>query len=1593
MSRRNVKRVGMREREDKYQKDLQQHSRRMGWGVPVKTKQHKVKRKPKGKRGGKGKGKLAEMPILHRASSSNTVHPNHGTLDSSAKKSVDQRLNGKGEGGPWWENEFNSSRNPSPTPCSTAPKTTPLPPPSTTDSMLGVTIRANLPASPAEQDTANTERGNIVAFNPKDPLPDIAPSPSNPKSAPGAKCEVSDDYENDSAFDDDEGTTALDDPDIINDTGSIDTKAALQMVASNDPDNNDKAEVRMTETSQQASDVSMQEFKLSQMVDAALFASWKALPWQTRVCPMALEERESVRLLAAMVQEARRIRQWTKGQNEMAMDAAQREDKRFANWLMEERGRVREQEERETQRVQAYEENRLAKVQEFEARENARVSKVEELERTRMANWAIKEFWDVYNATMEAYEASLPKEGSNFRFKRAVDTAVRLTHLKREEARFSKEMHKEDMRLTMNGAQERATSQEIHEAEKDRVATEDYEHMRKTNAFWAAEIARATGEANMEDEEARERWLEEKSRVETEDKEEKGRVEAWETLQYKVMKAAMANVIRLLAPDTAVVDFEDEVEKSKYYTGAYKKRCKLQKNKFQKQRYLAAKEAESTSKRWLGALKKWRQASVDVHERRRNYEKERVETHMQEEVDRINDMRRKEQDRVAYAWDRECQRVTKWREHEKELFKDLATEWRRENTEGEKFLHEVVQECGGNVANADNIIEERIKAAGKEHVELLNDVKKGMEGVAEKGTEREREEREKVREFEGAQLLMVLGVSEQLTKIAGDSIVKFGESTEVKEATFIAAESAVSEEIDRFAKSENTRISAAYRMETERASKRAREEGVILEREWEKVEGNLKKSCDEMNTRTEVFTEEMLAWANERGSDLKAKTDQRKEEGEQVTTNELLRMFGQEGFKKGMDCEEVPKPGKKMIRRIITKTKTVQKDPENEEAKGKRVEVFWESEDAWFEGKVDAYGEQGYHVAYDDGDEEWVATSSKNYRFLDKVDAQEDYEEEIEEEVDSNGIEGPVSTEELHAWRVKCTLGLCKVYNDIIDKELERQAICLKGFIDDKMEGVMKVTAEGQQRAAKWLYDAMVSAKVVRGEVLDNESTRVNNRLNHELKDWGNYVSATTLTVRNNLNYIHGLRSSFNEWVNNVHYKQRSDGIATVRDLCKTCDEGMKDIDGDVLKHLKIIEKQFQTDTEGVARKAEGKVHEEVNVVLAKIEEEKGKRLEVIKALASEVTSSLENEQNEHDQTVQRVKVEVEKASAGELRSVGDSLSRVMDPGDLAGAVSKVKSRASQTCDEVVQELFSFAEKRKENLEALKDEVKGGVDDHAVKATEKIRGVLSGCGKQLDDKFNNTASLVNDSLKVSEDKIGGLCKERSGNVKARVQKYELQITLSLNEDLEALKVHGSEFQAVVKSCPGNCDVEEELKVIESVNQRRKQGLKELEASTKRVMSEEINKEDLTVNKHNEEHSKDLRKIWEDFTNNWKTLREKIEVVWKEKVEEAVVLIEQMKVDAEDGRVEEGLGLVEEFEHLVEQSDLKSSKIFDDVVVEVEAVTKAIEERVQKRVGEVQGIKSRIEERIKEAEAKAATEEEEAARRQREAAQQEGENMP
>ena len=123
--------------------------------------------------------------------------------------------------------------------------------------------------------------------------------------------------------------SALDDPDLM----SQDEEFPAAPTTNSEEDRPDyegdnDASTRPPDTVQISNDQTMKDFKIEQMVDAALFASWKALPWQSRVCPRALEERESVRLLASMVQEARRVKAWVQEQNQVAMDKAMREDKR-----------------------------------------------------------------------------------------------------------------------------------------------------------------------------------------------------------------------------------------------------------------------------------------------------------------------------------------------------------------------------------------------------------------------------------------------------------------------------------------------------------------------------------------------------------------------------------------------------------------------------------------------------------------------------------------------------------------------------------------------------------------------------------------------------------------------------------------------------------------------------------------------------------------------------------------------------------------------------------------------------------------------------------------------------------------------------------------------------------------------------------------------------------------------------------------------------------------------------------------------------------------------------------------------------------------
>lgn len=322
--------------------DLQQHTRRMGWGVPMKpvpinlpcddssvySKASKNSKNPnKKKRKQKPRPK---MPQLHRASSAEKyqaekfdskfqAHPNHGTLDSSAaqvKPDMDDLSQPGGK--PWWENQM-ASRGGKPN--------SPLPPTSSS------AITSAMESLSNEDEILNMEIGT-VPFNDKAPLPDII-LPEGGEDIESGMGPIS----------------ALDDPDLIDQeeefpaapsTEDEETEAGVSrgertscereyfdtLYSSTLTPAPPIASTRPLDTVQISNDQTMKDFKIEQMVDAALFASWKALPWQSRVCPRALEERESVRLLASMVQEARRVKAWVQEQNQAAMDKAMREDKR-----------------------------------------------------------------------------------------------------------------------------------------------------------------------------------------------------------------------------------------------------------------------------------------------------------------------------------------------------------------------------------------------------------------------------------------------------------------------------------------------------------------------------------------------------------------------------------------------------------------------------------------------------------------------------------------------------------------------------------------------------------------------------------------------------------------------------------------------------------------------------------------------------------------------------------------------------------------------------------------------------------------------------------------------------------------------------------------------------------------------------------------------------------------------------------------------------------------------------------------------------------------------------------------------------------------
>ena len=568
-------------------------------------------------------------------------------------------------------------------------------------------------------------------------------------------------------------------------------------------------------------------------------------------------------------------------------------------------------------------------------------------------------------------------------------------------------------------------------------------------------------------------WGREVRRVDEEDVEETQRVTAWETLQAAIKKAARANVLRLLAPDTAVVDYEDEVERAKYYCDAFKARAREEKNKFTKQRYLASKEAVTTRRKWKSALAKWRESTVAVHEKRRTHERERVMANLRMEQDRLAKRTRTEADRVDYAWEREVQRVKKWRETEQGFVKDLLAEWARGSADGDKAFKAVAQKAFDELEGGRNKVLARKLQSDFFANELKTKLDEKLALEADRVAVREKQENENVAEFESAQLLMVMGVSEQLAKIANNLFLSF--TKELIDGNLKTNPDVMSSEVGNFAKLERGRIGVSYRIETERVAKAAADDERGVKAEMDILVDFCAAELKNENVNVAAWHEQLLQWSDELHAALLAGNKTWFEEQEKIGTNEMLRMWGADIYKRGMELPEPPnhnhdehkslfsshhalqqmahgevdevesagKPGLKpppgkstklvpswrTVRRLLPKPSA----PTCEDGIGKKVSVYWADDKEWFNGVVDDFSEAagGWHVTYGDGDEEWIdhrpgTAAAKDFRWPEIDDAEDEYEEveeEFEEEVEVE-VEEPEMEAEVYPSAAVTSLAL-----------------------------------------------------------------------------------------------------------------------------------------------------------------------------------------------------------------------------------------------------------------------------------------------------------------------------------------------------------------------------------------------------------------------------------------------------------------------------------------------------------------------------------------------------------------------------------------
>ncbi len=49
---------------------------------------------------------------------------------------------------------------------------------------------------------------------------------------------------------------------------------------------------------------------------------------------------------------------------------------------------------------------------------------------------------------------------------------------------------------------------------------------------------------------------------------------------------------------------------------------------------------------------------------------------------------------------------------------------------------------------------------------------------------------------------------------------------------------------------------------------------------------------------------------------------------------------------------------------------------------GAAVKVFWKDDEAWYKGRIEAFDGAKHHVAYEDGDDEWIVLADEQVQLL-----------------------------------------------------------------------------------------------------------------------------------------------------------------------------------------------------------------------------------------------------------------------------------------------------------------------------------------------------------------------------------------------------------------------------------------------------------------------------------------------------------------------------------------------------------------------------------------------------------------------------------